>query len=362
MNYNHFTINYIKAIKKNLKISLNSKNEPIFFPDKIKAKNIESLKNDLNNLWLSSESALSIVKAKHDSTIQSCLFGLVNNLDTALKIGFLISDRVVLIDYIFERLLKRSPEQINLSHLGAVACSLASALPLAENGRIVMIPNPFSWNEESKIIIEEVSQKTLLTVDLISLLNTLSITRICNVHPYTIADSDDTFNDIINNQIDHVDSIGRDGAEYAYKGILGGLLSEKLLKETELKGLLNIPLSKYSEVISSNSDFYNEYLTSITFGGSLNSQVNIDRIRREILSSIERRNQRMKKKSIKALTISGGVSGAAIGVIGAASVVAAPILIIGAALTLSSTLTSIINTKDKGETTVLSVFNRLNEI
>ena len=85
MNYNHFTINYIKAIKKNLKISLNSKNEPIFFPDKIKAKNIESLKNDLNNLWLSSESALSIVKAKHDSTIQSCLFGLVNNLDTALK-------------------------------------------------------------------------------------------------------------------------------------------------------------------------------------------------------------------------------------------------------------------------------------
>lgn len=360
MHYNQFTIDYIQAIKRNLNIEFNEDGEALFFPEAVKDSDIVKLKNDLQSFWPNSGSAIDIVRSKRDSTIQSGLFGLVNDLDTALKIGFLMGDRVVLIDYLYERvLLRKNPNLIDRIHLGTIASSIVASLPLAETGRIVVIPNPFSWYPEAKKIIEEVSTKTILTVDLMSLLNMLSITRICNLHPYTIAESESIYSSIIDNHIDNVDAIGRDGGQFAYVGILGALLSEKLLNETELKFALNIPLTRYFEIISSNKDFYFKFLSDITAGGALSASNNISAIRNAVLKSIQERNKMYLETYAHAAEIVGGIGGGAISLLGAASVISAPLAITGAIMALSATLTGLVNNREKDEQPIISVFNKL---
>ncbi len=360
MHYNQFTIDYIEAVKRNLNIEVNEKGESYYFPDSVSDSNIFNLKNELELIWANSNSAIDVVQTKQDSKIQSGLFGLVNELETALKIGFLISDRVVLIDYLFERLLARKePNKIDRIHLGVIASSLVNTLPLAKNGRIVIIPSPFGWYPETKQIMNELSDKVNLTVDLMSLLNMLSITKYCQLHPYTIAESEKNYLAIIDSQIDHVDAIGRDGGSYAYEGILAALLSEKLLNETELKIALDIPINNYFEIINSNESFYAKYLTQITTGGSMNAQNNIDNIRNALRKEIEERNKIDFRGLAKKVTIAGGVGGGVITLASAVTVISAPLIITGAVLGLSATLTGIVNSKDKNEDIIISVFKKL---
>lgn len=360
MHYNQFTIDYIEAVKLNLHIEVNEIGEAIYFPDSITNENITNLKSELQSIWANATSAIDVIRLKHDATIQSGLFGLVNELDTALKIGFLISDRVVLIDYLFERLLtKKEPDKIERIHLGVITSSLVKALPLAKSGRIVIIPNPFNWFPEAKQIIKEVESKSNITIDLMSLLNMLSITKHCQLHPYTIAESDIYYSSIIDSQIDHVDAIGRDSSVYAYEGILAALLSEKLLKETELKIALDIPLSRYFEIISSNKDFYLKYLAHIIGGGSLSVQNNIDSIRNALMNEIQERNKIDFRSLAKTATIAGGIGSGSIALVSAVTVISAPLIIAGAILGLSTTLTGLVNGKDKKEDIIISVFKKL---
>ena len=360
MHYNQFTIDYINAVKSNLKIEFDTEGNALYLPDSIISNDIVNLKNDLQQIWNNSSSAITLLETKHDAKIQSGLFGLINELDTALKVGFLLGDRVVLTDYLFERLLlRKEPSKINLVHLGVIASSLVNTLPLAEAGRIVIIPNPFTWNPESKKIISEVASKTEISIDMMSLLNMLSITKKCQLHPYTIAESQTVYSSIINSQIDNIDAIGKDGGAYAYAGILGALLSEKLLNETELKVALDIPLSKYFEIVSANKDFYSKYLSQITSGGSLNAQNNIDNLRNSLLKEIEEKNKINFPSISKAATIVTGLSSGTIALVSVMTVVAAPLQIIGAALAISTTLTGLVNSKDKVEQPIISVFHKL---
>ena len=360
MHYNHFTIDYIETIKRNLKIVVNEKGEALYFPDSITDEDIINLRNELQSIWGNSQSAISILQSKHDSTIQSGLFGLVNELETALKIGFLIGDRVVLLDYLFERiLLRKEPNKIDRIQLGVIVSSLVAVLPLAQTGRIVIIPTPFNWNAEAKKIMEEVSTRTRLTTELMSMLNMLSITKTCKLHPYTIAESDEYYTSIINNQIDNVDAIGKDGGQYAYEGILGALLSEKLLKETELSFALNVPMEKYYKIISSNKDFYLKYLSLITTGGSLNAQNNIGKLRNDFLKIIKERNKKIPNTVAKVMTVIGSFGSGSISLLGATSVISAPLAITGAALGLSATLTGLVNSKEEKEDIIISVFKKL---
>ncbi|MGR3179019.1 MAG: hypothetical protein ACUZ8E_13280 [Candidatus Anammoxibacter sp.] len=356
IHYNYFTIDYIESIKRNLKIEFNQKGETVYLPDAIEDQNILNLKNDLQSIWENSKSAIALIQNKQESIVQSGLFGLVSDLDKALKVGFLLGDRIVLLDFLFERiLLKVEPNKIDRTLLGEIACPLVAILSLAKTGRIVIIPNPLNWYPESKKIINEVSTKAEMTINLMSMLNMLSITKKCNLHPYTLAESEKNYTSILNNQIENTEAIGRDGGQYAYEGILGALLSEKLLNETEFSFALDVPIEKYFQIISSNKEFYSQYLSHITAGGSLNAQNNIDKIKNNLIIDIKQRNQ----KVATAITAISGLSSSTIALLGAATVISAPLAITGAALGISATLAGILNRNKKEENIIISVFSKL---
>lgn len=287
MHYNQFTIDYINAVKNNLKIEFNLRNNAVFIQDKIHIEDIKNLKKELSKIWENSQSAIDLVESKHDALIQSGLFGLIDDMDLAIKVGFLLGDRVVLIDYLFERLLsKKDLSKINIDHLGVIASYLVNTLKLAEEGRVVIIPNPLKWNKQSKEIIQKIHKETNnMTPELMTLLNMLSITKKCKLHPYTIAESEENYQSIINSQLDRVNVIGKDAANYAYESILGALLTEKLFQEVELKYIQDIPLSVYSKIVLSNKKFYREYLSKITSGGSLSGEYNVKQFKEDMLKN-----------------------------------------------------------------------------
>lgn len=359
MNYNNFTINYIESIKNNLNIQIVENNETLCLPDAITVENIIALKTELESIWEISQSAIQLIKDKHDSTIQSGLFGPIDDLDLSLKIGFLQSDRIILIDYLYNRLLSRKkPELIDREHLCFIGNSLVRLLPLAREGRIVIIPNPFIWNPSSKKIIQEVSEKTLITIPLISMLNMLSICKECKLHPYTIAESNDTYESIINEQIDHVDLIGKDGGKYAYEGILCALLSERLLNNVEFSYIKNISIEKYAGIISQHKGFYSEYLSNITAGGSMNADNNIEKIRESFAETVKKGSLHIIDVA-KGLSAASGIGAAGITLLGATSVISAPLAVTGAALGLSASLGAILSSKTKDENTIISLFKKL---
>jgi len=360
MNYNHFTINYIELIKKHLKIEIFN-NQALFFPDYVVDDDIVNLKNDLSEIWKDSDSAIKILQNSHDSNIQLGLFGLIDNFEVALKTGYLLGDRVVAIDYIFERILKdKKVSQINKVLLGKASANLVLALELAKKGRFIIIPSPFYWNKNSKKLIKKVAKKTILTPELISLLNILSITKNCKLQPYTIAESDESFKRIIDNQIDSSMIIGKDAGTFAYEGILGGLLSEKILNQEEFKVALKKPLSEYYSIINEQKDFYTEYLNTITLGGSLRGDRNIDVIRLKLKQAIEKQNKKLIKSTVKSAGNIAGVGSGTIALLSTIATITSPIGILGGLLGLMPALTSFMKDDNENQSVVISVFKRLN--
>lgn len=362
MNYNNFTISYIQKIKSNLNIEIGDNGLPVFFPDSITTDNLVKLKLDIQGIWEDSKEAINIVSSKHDAKIQAGLFGLVNDLDKAVKVGFLLADRVVLLDYLFERiLLKKAAKDINISLLGVLATFLVSLLDLAKIGRVVIIPNPLSWHLPTKQTMIEVSEKTTLTPDLMSMLNILSIAKICNLQPYTIAESEKEYLSIINNRIDYTSVAGLDVSKYAYEGILGGLLSEKLTSKTEFRSMLNIPVNDFYQTVSKYDEFHLSFLNRITPGGSLRAENNIDRLSKQIISKNEACKVFDYSKLTKPASALMGLGGGTIALAGAVSVLSTPIGIAGAALSLSATLAGLVSPQKDHDDIVISLFNELVE-
>ena len=336
MHYNQFTIGYLELLSKYLSENPNNSSS-----EKCIAS-VKRLKEKLEALWVTSHESIEIVQDKFDSTIQSGLFGHVYNLDYALKTGYILSDRIVLLDFLYERVLKKkSPEEVDIDVVNSLAISLEKLLPLAREGRLIIIPTPFSWHPDSKAVIEEVSKKTTLTHELMSMLNMLSVAKLCNINPFTISESEEKFNTIIKSHLDHVDELGRVTGDIAYKSILGALVTEQLIRDTELKFVENIPIERYAEVINANDNFYQDYQTMIHPVDVLNTDSKLESVQEQIVAGIKLHNPKTLKKAIKIIT-SGSVAGAAtIAVVGAVGVISAPLTIAGVLLGVWSQTNSV---------------------
>lgn len=358
-NYNHFTIDYITTIITALDIEMSNSGEALIFPERISTLKLATLKENLGSLWKDSQSAIDICKNKHDAKIQSGLFGLVNDFNKAMQIGFLISDRVVLIDYLFDRLLGSSNlTRVNIPHLCTVASELASLLPLAERGRVVIIPSPFSWNDESKQLIRACIENSneIFTPYMMALVNLFSITRICNLHPYTITETDVNYSEITSVNIVAGKILSKQNLDYAQKGLLGALFTEKSLMREGFVTSSNIPLSKFQEIIHTNTEFNNEFLNKIVSGGEIELATISAKLENSILEEIENTDKNKIKKLIPASVAL--ASGSSYGM--AYFCATSPTLTAFAAiLGFSSTAMSLLIGNNKNNDRVIQVFSEL---
>lgn len=361
MAYNQFTIAYIEAVRDCLHIEIDSLGNIIYLPDVVSDSDLIDLKQRLSLIWKDAETSIEVVKGKVDANLQSCQFGIVNDFDLALKVGFLISDRVVLLDYLFQRILvKKSPSKINRTHLGVIANGLVSCLNLAKNGRIVIIPHPLYWNPDTLSLLDEAAEVSSLNPDMMSMLSTLSIAKYCKVQPYTIAESTEQQTAIVDGQLDLTTIAGRDTGDSSLKSILAALMSERLLSETKFNAVTNISLDNYSEIIRSNKSFYLKYMNRLNEGGSIHSDMIFKELSGNLIREIITDDQSENHKFNKVFNDSTGILGAGLSIAGlVASTFSTTFKAVGAVLGLASKVSGLVKPKESEEKIIVSVFRKL---
>lgn len=360
MHYNHFTISYIQAVQDCLDIYPDSTGTITVIPEAITDQQLIDLKLKLDKIWEVSNSAVKLLKAKQEAQRQTCLFGLVSDFDLALKTGFLIGDRIVLLDYLYERILsKRKPGQIDRVTLSVIVWGIVSCLDLAKQGKLVIIPHPFGWHPQTPKLVNNVGKTVELSPDIMSLLSVLSISKECNLHPYTIAESPEEFEDIVESRIDLTDVIGKFRGNHAYLSILGGLMSEKLVKDTKFNVVLDVPLTNYAAVVSAKSDFYEKYLNRLTLETGINTDEAIAKLGKNLEKDILETDTKVSKFVNETFGNATGLIGTGISVLVAMSEFDPKIKIAGAILGLASKFSGLYKPSETEDKTIIAVFKKL---
>ena len=362
MHYNHFTISYIQTVQECLNIYPDSYGTITVMPEEITDQQLVNLTQKLDEIWPNSASAVEVLRTKKEAQRQTCLFGLVNDFDLALKTGFLIADRIVLLDYLYERLLKRKkPGSINRTHLSVVVWGVISCLELAKEGKIVIVPHPLSWHSETKYLFSNIGEIVELSPEVMSLLSVLSISKPCNLQPYTIAESTEEFDDIIDSRINLTDAIGKYGGNKAYRSILGSLMSEKLIKNTKFNVILDLPLTSYSMIISSKADFYDKYLNRLTLETDINIDEAVVKLSKNLEKDILETDTKVTKSLNEAFGNTTGLIGNGVAILVAMSELDPRIKIAGAVIGLVSKLSSLYKPAEMEDKTIIAVFKKLHK-
>lgn len=185
----YLSIKYLEVIKQRLYIEKNEIQQPVFFRSRINKFSLERLKSDINDLYKSSllGNALTDTASftKEKELIQTVGYGMVEDFQRLVKMGFLLGDRVVIWDLLFTRILSEISDNYKYFDLvGSVACNLILLEELVNQGAIVILPPPVTWNEQTQKVIAKVDEKDLSNANF-ALLSVLSIIEDFTLHPYT---------------------------------------------------------------------------------------------------------------------------------------------------------------------------------
>ena len=109
------TLAYLGAIESRLGVQWEAPNTPICRPEQFDANARKALKADLEDILKGtpSDKAISATKEFGQSHIQTVGFGLAPDFDQFVKLGFLYGERVVLWDFLADRLLVEKRKMSN---------------------------------------------------------------------------------------------------------------------------------------------------------------------------------------------------------------------------------------------------------
>jgi hypothetical protein len=150
------TVAYLQAIENRFSISWAAQNQPVCIPDRIDTNALRSLKEDLDALLLKDQGrkAIDATRAYGPNRIQTVGFGLTPDFDQFIKLGFLYGDRVVLWDFLSNRLLLEKSGISNLT-IAKTACELLLLRPAVERGAVVILPHPVEWSDLAEMVAED---------------------------------------------------------------------------------------------------------------------------------------------------------------------------------------------------------------
>lgn len=186
------TLAYLQAIENRLSITWTPQNQPICVPDRIDNTALRSLKDELDALLLRDpgRQAIDATRVYGMDHIQTVGFGLAPDFDQFIKLGFLYGDRVVLWDFLSNRLLLEKSGISNLT-IAKTACELLLLKPAVERGAVVILPHPVEWSGLAKMVAEDLKQQGKRSAAEFGLSMALSaVEEGLLLHPFTLLRSD----------------------------------------------------------------------------------------------------------------------------------------------------------------------------
>lgn len=290
------SIDYINSIENRLKIALEN-DEPIFVHDRVSKTNISKLNDEIYDIFTNDlDGMLHQTYNDGEKIIQGIGFGLVNDFEKFIKVGMLYSNRVILWDYLWGRILRDVENyKKNLDDIGLVANNLVRIKRSVEKGGIVILPHPTSWNKNTHTILNELREKRdLYNTTNFGLASTLSVALDLNIQPYTLYD-------------ENTPSIG--GSEEFYL-LMNSEKNEylynitKLLNEKPFELINDISANEFYSFLNENPKFFDEFRDTFLIPNEGKSEAEKNRIflsrKNSVIEEFEKRNNSKNKTSFGA--------------------------------------------------------------
>ncbi len=243
------SLNYLSAIESRLGISWGVNNQPICLPDHLDAAALKGLKADLDDILkgVSASNARNATEEYGRDHIQTVGFGLAPDFDQFVKLGFLYGERVVLWDFLSNRLLLEKSKITNLT-LAKTACDILMLKPAVERGAIVILPHPMEWSGLAEKVAEDLKRQGSRSAAVFGLSMALSaVEEGLNLHPFTMLRSDPQPKASYGLSEHEGDLYSKEN--YIFQKALSGMLNNQ-----EFAYLQNVSAAEFQRIVAEHKD------------------------------------------------------------------------------------------------------------
>lgn len=243
-----FTNRYIERVQNTLRIEISTIGPPTCaLPGR---DTLRQLRDQLNALVAKSGTvAVESVRNSEGALLQTVAYGAFEDLEFAVKIGLLLGDRVVIWDLLASRLLVGGRNDDRAEVISAVGNALVALKPLADEGALVILPHPLSWHPEAQSAFADLARANLLTPSLVGLTATLAVAHELQLHPYTVAESDDAFSEMLEARA------LADGDQALFRTTVAALSASRIFSG-RLVEFLRLPAREIRCIVRDRADFY----------------------------------------------------------------------------------------------------------
>jgi len=287
------TLNYLSAIESRLGITWEAPNRPVCLPDQFNSAGLTSLRTDLDGMLKGNlaDKARNDTRVYGKDHIQTVGFGLAPDFDQFIKLGFLYGDRVVLWDFLSNRLLLEKSKISNLA-LANTACQLLMLKPAVERGAVVVLPHPAEWSGLAEMVAEDLKQQGTRSAAVFGLSMALSaVEEGLPLHPFTL----------LRNELQPKASPAVSGNEgdlyskenYIFQKALSGMLSNQ-----QFVYLQNVSSAELQKIVAGNQELHRQLRRVFNPPTGMSQQqvaIELQHLQTDLAKLIERQNGEILK-------------------------------------------------------------------
>ena len=292
------TLDYLTIIEDRLGIVWDHTGQPVCNLERVNLFTLHRMKNELTDLLRGTPVEEAITDSRHfgKKSIQTAGFGLVNDFDKLVKLGFLCGKRVILWDFLYGRVLSEITDDPRfVKFVVLTAHELLLVKRIVEAGGLVVLPHPLDWPDNGKTIdfVKQLAPNE--SPANLGLVATLSVEEEVPLHPYTLFPFPPSEWPDHPKSLDAHDTFSRE--DYAFHRAI-----DDTLQDARFAYLDGLPAAELFAIVSGHDGFHaalRDLLAPSTSGLS-RQQHNDDMTvkRKELLKLLERRNQVISGKTI----------------------------------------------------------------
>ena len=288
------SLQYVDIIQDRLQIELDDSGRPVFVPDRVEPAHIISLKDDISDTFQNSiNHMLHEASTQGKELIQGIGFGLIEDFEKFIKVGLLYSNKIVLWDYLWGRILRDITEyEQYIDHLGEVANNLVGIRQIIENDGIIILPDPTDWHKGTNTYLIELADKPdLYTSANFGLISALSVCQELQLHPYTLYE-----HSVYLGGTPEFDKLyNADKVNYAYN-------LTKLLDEEPFTLINDLSASAFHHFLKDNPGFFEEFRDTFLISGDKKSEAELKQAfiekKDNVIKQLKKRDKDARKKGI----------------------------------------------------------------